>query len=211
MYSCLRTNTRHPIIINKISAFAKLIDINHVPHKGYPLPDPLLGRPRLNWCECKYQHCSDVFAQPPGLKAHLASVGKMTHGLHKNHENVVERLKLTPEKIKTDNLTRCPSYICDKSATIFTPEKLCDHFKILGIPPFWQEHMVITGDDIPLLTEFPYKNIYISDECVICSDTKSNIILIPCYHKILCIDCINTVRISNCPMCRTKIDQYMPF
>ena len=56
---------------------------------------------------------------------------------------------------------------------------------------------------------FNNKNIYSKDNtinnlCNICYSYESNIIFLPCYHK-CCISC--SIKISNCHICREKIEE----
>ena len=46
------------------------------------------------------------------------------------------------------------------------------------------------------------------DECCICLDNNSNILLLPCNHICMCQNCINMIRNNKCPICLTNIYSY---
>jgi hypothetical protein len=46
-----------------------------------------------------------------------------------------------------------------------------------------------------------------SNECVVCYDRESNVILIPCGHLALCEECSKVSSVSKCPVCRSNIQQ----
>lgn len=188
-------------------------DQNNCPHIGYPLPDKQLGRPRLEWKVCYYNKCHKYFNNIMGLKTHLTSLGKLTHGFHQFHEISVKELKLTPEKIIKENLAKCPSLICDKKNYIFRPEELINHFEILGIEPFWKQGMSFNNEIEQVnLGDIVYKKIYIMEECLICLENKPMILFLPCYHNVICINCILKVSLNfSCPVCRNNIDKIIPF
>lgn len=182
-------------------------------HSGYPLPDPVLGRPHLGWLVCTYNECGEHFNSGELLKTHLKIYNKYTPYMHKQHENIVETLQLTPEKIMQNGMTTCPSYICDQSNNKFTPEELCEHFKILGIPPFWT-----TGIDIKPSDKFDVdikqinimsNKIYTTQQCIVCLDRPPELIFYPCYHHIFCLNCIKNI--NQCPICRRIIHSKYPF
>ena len=45
-----------------------------------------------------------------------------------------------------------------------------------------------------------------NEECTICMNNKSNVILEPCKHKSFCSECICRNDIKICPICRADID-----
>ena len=51
--------------------------------------------------------------------------------------------------------------------------------------------------------------IYDCEECVICMETNSEIIFIPCAHRCVCVNCYDNIKkIKNCcPICRKNIVQ----
>jgi len=44
-------------------------------------------------------------------------------------------------------------------------------------------------------------------DCIVCMDSKSNTVLLPCGHLGVCIECANALKTSTqtCPVCRQKI------
>lgn len=42
--------------------------------------------------------------------------------------------------------------------------------------------------------------------CVICLERESNMIFVPCGHKVICKGCSNFFRSDKCPVCRCKRD-----
>ncbi|GFU12626.1 RING-type domain-containing protein [Nephila pilipes] len=43
--------------------------------------------------------------------------------------------------------------------------------------------------------------------CIICHDRERNVLLYPCRHMIMCVECTMAVQESfqNCPLCRNEI------
>jgi hypothetical protein len=115
----------------------KLINFNKdITHKGNPLPDPINGRPKLNWCICTHSGCRKEFSYPSDLVNHLIKNNVYTKGYHLSHEESVCYNKLTPELVLTKKITKCPSWMCEIKS-FNTPIDLIEHLKILGIQPFW--------------------------------------------------------------------------
>lgn len=48
-----------------------------------------------------------------------------------------------------------------------------------------------------------FKSLNIVDNCCVCLEAKIEIILIPCYHAALCLNCSS--QITTCPICRQSI------
>lgn len=105
-------------------------------HDGYPLVDPVKGRPRLNWLYCAHEGCNKRFTYHGNLEHHLRKHNTYIPQYHFLHEQAVEIHKLTPESVKEKELSSCPSIICDDN--IESPEDLIEHFTKLGIEPFWK-------------------------------------------------------------------------
>jgi len=181
-------------------------------HKGYPLPDPNKGRPYLDWLKCQYEGCNKTFPNVDDFIKHLKQEGSYTQSFHAMHEDIVWFLKLTPEKILNNNIKYCPSYICDMKQKIFTPQELCDHFKYLGIEPFWEKGMDLTkkSDNFEKIIIGSDK-IFIANECVICLTNVPDIIYLPCMHNILCFYCSQNYSDNKCPLCMKKIENKIPF
>ena len=56
-----------------------------------------------------------------------------------------------------------------------------------------------TGDERPVETPFT------TDKCCICLIEKPDIILVPCLHKTVCLQCEEKGKLSKCPTCRLTI------
>lgn len=176
----------------------------------YPSLDEEEGRPYLNWKECYYEDCHLKFKSAESLIEHLNQVGKYTPRFHLSHENIVSQLNLTPQIVIRDQLTRCPSLICNKSSVVFTPQELCDHFTKLGIKPFWYPGVHIEQqEDDKSLGSTCYDKIYVNNDCSICLDEPSDTIILPCYHNSICLKCSS--ELVKCPMCRVFITRILPF
>jgi len=199
--------------IKKLSTKVKFNDIDNTDyHDFYPIPDKLYGRPYISQKVCKHYNCNKNFSTELLLIKHLESHYAYRASCHTAHENVVSYNKLTPEKIINTKMTKCPSWICKESFRTFTPENLCEHFKILGIKPFWK-----VGDEIIPPKKQNEKQGLTSDEmkiyeeniCIICFDSDKECILFPCHHFISCLDC--TLLIDKCPKCMNKIEYVIPY
>ncbi|AYV85689.1 MAG: RING finger domain protein [Satyrvirus sp.] len=175
-------------------------------HKGYPIPDPIMGRPIINWCECYHSMCHEKFENPNDLIQHLLLHYAYIRNHHKDHLPFV--LCLTRQQVIDSKQTICPSPTCGKLFS--TPEDLCDHFSILGIEPFWKQNMVFTTNENSL-NRFsdPYKKIYKFEECMICFGAKPCVILYPCFHCIFCLNCYD--KVNKCPLCKQNIENCFPF
>lgn len=46
--------------------------------------------------------------------------------------------------------------------------------------------------------------------CIICMEKPRNLVLLPCSHLCLCKFCFSANSISECPMCRRKVDNSLP-
>jgi hypothetical protein len=181
-------------------------------HKGYPLPHPKLGRPHIGHCICLFEDCNYEFQSGDDLLDHLEQLGKHTKNFHKFHELEVANQNLTPEKIKADGITRCPALICDKAKHIFTPDELIYHFTLLGIPPFWslgQSVSNLYGNG--LFNDDIFKCIYTTDECSVCLDRESEVLFLPCFHNVTCLDCVKHIKNKKCPLCCTPFKTLLPF
>lgn len=176
-------------------------------HLDYPIPDPYEGRPKISWKVCAYARCNQQFHTEEQLIQHLKSYNKYIPYMHAEHENTVDRLNLTPSTIISKKLTRCPSPICSDNNKIFTPDSLCEHFKILGIEPFWKIGTIIKPTEVYSSTFL--KTIHTSEDCVICINNQPEAITYPCLHHIYCLDCVT--KIKSCSVCRSPINTFLPF
>ncbi len=192
----------------------KLIKLNaqeQTKHKGQPLPDPDLGRPKLNWKYCQYTGCKQCFSSTSALVNHLIQSNVYTRGFHSSHEDAIKLNNLTPEKILTNNITKCPSYICENK-TFKTPQDLIEHIKLLGIEPFWEKGMELTcSESRKKLPDFKSNRIYMLESCVICLENPVEIFINKCGHHVYCIDCLDKSSKIICPMCRGKVDMFLPY
>jgi hypothetical protein len=53
--------------------------------------------------------------------------------------------------------------------------------------------------------------IFDAGECVICLSCDSTVVFLPCAHRCVCSDCNTGLKSAGnaCPVCRTKIQQYI--
>lgn len=212
-------NELYDIYINMIKK--KIIDTTYmIKHTGQPLPDPILGRPKLDWCKCSYKNCSQLFKTPIELTNHLIKNNVYTKGYHMSHEESVKSNDLTILKVCKNKIKKCPSWIC-KTKDFDSPEELINHLQVLGIKPFWHEGLIINNDDndnnnvIKLLEE---KNkIFNTKYCLMCLEDSANILINKCCHQVYCIHCVGELLKKseslklNCPICRGKIDNFYPY
>lgn len=195
-----------------LKLFDKLDIIKKNPdHIGQPLPDPELGRPYINWNKCYHRDCNKTFDTDKNLIKHLREFKAYTPNYHKLHEDIINEMNLTENLIKTNNIKKCPSWIC-KESEFQTSEDLIQHFKRLGIQPFWK-----IGDDLSKNDVYTFnKNIKIYDtiKCIICLDSKTNIIFDQCMHQCYCAECYNQfIKYNNtlkCPLCRNFYNRIYP-
>lgn len=203
-----------------------IINDNKRIHIGYPTLVDNIGAPNISLLKCHYTGCSKRFNNEVDFYRHLQShIPGFMHSLHKSHHLISDNLKLNASKIISLNITKCPSAICDQKNRVFTNQELIDHFKILGIKPFWCDDLSI---QYPFKTHFNIIknenrineyiesdiiviNKYINKQqvCVACIDKMSNIILLPCSHNILCEDCLKYLSSDKCPYCRSTIDSFL--
>lgn len=206
----IRFNELNEDVVSKIIDCAKkfysLYDSKKsVKHDRYPIVDEQKGRPMLGWLKCYHHDCNFKGRNADELRVHLEKCDAYTAYFHKSHENMVDKLELTPDKVKADGLTKCPSAICNKVNAIKTPDDLIYHFKRLGIPPFWKVGDVIDyGAEIDgALDIINAKPIYVSDDCVVCLEKHSTILFLDCNHHAVCMDCY--VGMKECPMCKKGV------
>ena len=53
----------------------------------------------------------------------------------------------------------------------------------------------------------PVEASFTTDKCCICLTKKPDIILFPCLHKTVCLQCEERGKLSKCPTCRLKINR----
>ena len=166
------------------------------------------------------------------LKRHLRVHRSYVPGLHQMHETIVRESELTPAKVLQYKLTRCPSVVCSEGAREFTPEQLVDHFKQLGIEPFWTRHentgpvsMNLYSMEGNTTARVPFA--FAEDMvCSMCGVQKSDYICAGCRRTKGCWACLSKVERINyyymgtirCPNCATRYIvnsewgiQYLPF
>jgi hypothetical protein len=188
----------------------------NVPHNGLPLPDPELGRPKLNWRQCYFKNCGKNFSTPSALVQHLTECNAYTEGYHWAHEEALYCI-VGPDNVRNKKLTKCPAYACNHKS-FNTPEELIHHWELLGIEPFWQKGMCFLSDNTAnseltqrkkLLYSIP--KLFVTDTCMICLENPTEIVLDKCRHHVYCIDCLKTCSKDSCPVCRSRIDNFIPF
>lgn len=63
------------------------------------------------------------------------------------------------------------------------------------------EFIIIEKDELD--PETRQGKIFESADCTVCMSEPSVVILYPCRHKVLCVDCAKSITTNECPMCRT--------
>ena len=209
-------------INKKLALFDKLNTVTNAKptHKGQPLPDPITGRPYIDWKECYHEGCHKTFSYDHQLIEHLKQMGAYTQSYHKIHEIIVWQNKLTEDKVIESNMKKCPAFICQYSDMNST-EEVIEHFRKLGIEPFWKRGLDLSSKNES--GEYMFKKevkIFNTDICVLCLENKPNIILDKCLHCCFCIDCflLSTSPESNvswnilkCPICKTFYSKVYPY
>jgi len=209
-----RAEAKPEDLIKTLGFFNKLTIITKEKptHTGQPLPDPVFGRPYIDWKRCYHENCHEQFPDDNCLIRHLKSFKVYTRNYHKLHEDMIKDLKLTEEKILSENIKKCPSLLCNETG-ITTPEDLIKHFQRLGLEPFWKKGMKFKKkSDYVFNPEFKIFNV---DECVICCEAKPNIILDNCLHCCFCVECyvqyIKYNYVTKCPVCRETYNKVYPY
>ena len=59
----------------------------------------------------------------------------------------------------------------------------------------------------PAAFSCPVETPFTTDKCCICLTEKPDIILVPCLHKTICLQCEEKGKLSKCPTCRVKINR----
>jgi len=195
--------------INKIFNQNFMSRLTNKNHSSYPIPHVNKGRSHINWLICTHFQCNKKFYSESSLIKHLDKYGKYIPNYHVCHETAIKTYNLTKEYILKNHVTYCPSYICNYNRR-FTPQGLCEHFKQLGIKPFWEKGDVIKPnfDKKFDLTKFNIKQDI--TRCLICQHHKPSILYLPCQHMCLCISCYK-LSFDKCPVCKTKIYFPIPF
>lgn len=173
-------------------------------HTWYPLPDPIKGRPSLEWKYCAHDGCDKTFTSCTGLVNHLKHYDCYAPGYHVQHEQAVWSAQLTPEKVLKQKMTKCPSIVC-RLFMFKSPEELCDHLMFMGIAPFWKPGMIIKPPEQTVL-QTQIQSIYFEEECIICTDNQPSVLFLPCNHCIMCFNCCDGIsKVNKCPKCRGTI------
>lgn len=225
MYDHMSADAEQIDILKERSACGNVIlnlPEKHKQHADYPLPDPVLGRPHLNFLECKYDGCGQKFANTTDLMFHLCKNNAFVPFMHKAHEDIVAASGLSPETVRAQNITKCPSLICT-AKHIRTCEDLCEHFKKLGIPPFWSPTASTPTNDTTVNTtndtndNADIKPCAIIDAglkpgwykatktmCMRCKKDPVNTISLTCAHCTMCKACC-LYGTRTCPQCKVYI------
>ena len=61
------------------------------------------------------------------------------------------------------------------------------------------------NDEEEQTTSQPVETLFVTDKCCICLTEKPDIILIPCLHKSVCLQCEEKGKLTKCPTCRLMI------
>ena len=100
------------------------------------------------------------------MVTHLIQCNSYTRGYHSSHEHGVKYNKLTEEKVITDNITKCPSWMCDIKS-FASSQELIKHLQLLGIEPFWKNGMVFCPESSKRkIFEIEPDKKYINETCV---------------------------------------------
>lgn len=194
-------------LFNKLDVIPKEPPI----HIGQPLPDPEIGRPYISYQKCMHKNCNECFNTDNELIKHLKQFKIYTPSYHKLHEDIIEELGLTENKIKIDGIKKCPSIIC-KEPEFHSSEELIKHFQRLGIIPFWKIGMIFESDEYQFNKHI---KLYEATECIICLNTKPNVIFDRCMHSCYCVNCYDKfIKLNStlkCPLCRDFFNKIFPY
>ena len=61
------------------------------------------------------------------------------------------------------------------------------------------------NEEEPSAFSHPVETPFTTDKCCICLTEKPNIILVPCLHKSVCLQCEEKGKLTKCPTCRLTI------
>ena len=61
------------------------------------------------------------------------------------------------------------------------------------------------GPEEPAEFSCPVETPFTTDKCCICLTEKPEIVLVPCLHKTVCLQCEEKGKLTTCPTCRLKI------
>ena len=70
-----------------------------------------------------------------------------------------------------------------------------------------QYHPNDSDTEEPSSFSCPVEASFTTDKCCICLTKKPDIILFPCLHKTVCLQCEERGKLSKCPTCRLKINR----
>ena len=59
----------------------------------------------------------------------------------------------------------------------------------------------------PTAFSCPVEKPFTTDKCCICLTEKPDVILVPCLHKTVCLQCEERGKLTTCPTCRLKINR----
>lgn len=170
-------------------------------HYGYPMPDER-GRPRLNWLVCTHPACRVECKHPSELTNHLINNKTYARGFHLAHETALKEHALTIDKVMTENLTQCPSLICDVGG-FSSPQDLILHLSRLGMDGFWDHRNPVE----PMQNPATLMGSIIQQACLICDSPDSQIVCIPCGHSAVCADCFKPF--DECLVCGSTVNNLM--
>ena len=61
------------------------------------------------------------------------------------------------------------------------------------------------SEEEPAAFSLPVETTFTTDKCCICLTEKPDIILVPCLHKSVCLQCEEKGKLTTCPTCRLMI------
>ncbi len=207
-------------ILKELIKYGKLFNTNVFDHKLYPLVSER-GRPLISWNECAHLNCSKCFSTCKELRSHLETHKTYKHGYSRAHETCETKYHLN----SNDNKYYCASGLCTFST--LNESDMIKHYKLLGIEPFYKQGETIDPSEyieFSLKNNFDFKkinilnsltesidlilkhglNAYEDSDCCICMSSKSDILLLPCKHKVMCKGCFSKLSNKKCPMCKNN-------
>jgi hypothetical protein len=183
-------------------------------HKLLPIVDVDTGRPQLKELKCKHNNCGLEFENKNLLIQHLEIYNQYKKKYSKSHENTSYSYR--------NNIYYCGSPFCNFKTNY--KMSIQQHYKLLGIEPFYVKHTEIPIqeyieyynktnnnntqsigiDKISILIKFLLNES--PSECCICMDEEANMMFFPCYHNIVCSNCIKHLQQKKCPLCRLNYE-----
>lgn len=87
------------------------------------------------------------------------------------------------------------------------PKRTHSQPSVVALADIRVQPMIPSTNSVESTTE--EDNITTEDECVVCLSQPRVVILLPCRHLCLCLECLGQV--DKCPTCRASISEYLAF